>query len=78
MRISIRPELESWLRARAEAEGVTVESYVESLVRSEQRALEELGELALEGLRSGESFVPGPDYWEEKRRRLEERFNAKR
>ncbi len=78
MSISIRPELESWLRARAEAEGITVESYVESMVRSEQRALEEIEKLALEGLHSGESLEPGPGYWEEKHRRLEERLNAKR
>jgi hypothetical protein len=75
MTIAIHPELEIRLRARAEAEGLTVEAYVERLVRAEQQAEDELEALALEGLHSGEPIEVGPGYWEDKHRRLDERLN---
>jgi hypothetical protein len=74
MSITIHPELEARLRARAQAEGLTIEAYIERIARDEEQAEEELEALALEGLNSGESIVPGPGYWEEKHRRLEERL----
>ena len=74
MMIAIHPELEIRLRARAEAEGLTVEAYVERLVRPEQQAGDELEALALEGLHSGEPIEIGPGYWEDKHRRLDERL----
>jgi hypothetical protein len=73
--IAIHPELEIRLRARAEAEGLTVEAYVERLVCAEQQAEEELEALALQGLHSGEPIEIGPGYWEDKHRRLDERLN---
>jgi len=75
MTITIHPQLEMRLRARAEAEGLTVEAYVERLVRAEQQAEDELEALALEGLNSGEPIEAGPGYWEDKHRRLDERLN---
>ena len=74
MSISIPPELETRLRARAEAEGITVEVYIERLLRADQQAEDELEALALEGLGSGEPIEVGPGYWEEKHRRLDERL----
>jgi len=74
MSIPIHPELESTLRAQAEAEGLTVEAYVERLVRADQQAEDELEALAWEGLNSGEPIAARPGYWEEKHRRLDERF----
>jgi len=47
---TIPPKLDMRLRARAEAEGLTVEAYVERLVRADQQAEDELEALALEGL----------------------------
>jgi len=38
MSITVRPELERAIRARAEAEGLSVEAYVEQLVRADQRS----------------------------------------
>ena len=70
MSITIHPELEKRLRERAEAEGLTVEAYVERIARDDQQADEELEALALEGLNSGESIVADERYWEEKRQRL--------
>ena len=37
-------------------------------------AEEELEALALEGLNSGDPIEPGPGYWEEKHRRLDDRL----
>jgi hypothetical protein len=74
MSISITPELENKLRARAQAQGITVEAYVERLVRAEQEGEDELETLALQGLNSGTPQEIGPGYWEEKHRRLEERL----
>ena len=73
MSITIHPELEARLRARAEAEGLTVEAYIERIARDDQQAEEELEALAFEVLNSGESIVAAEHYWEEKRRRLYER-----
>jgi len=75
MTISIPAKLELRLRTRAEAEGLTVEAYVERLVRADQQAEDELEALALEGLNSGEPVEVGPGYWEDKHRRLDERLN---
>jgi hypothetical protein len=72
MSITLRPDLEARLRERAGAEGLTVEQYVESLARADQEAQEELEALLLEGLESGDPIEPGPGYWEERHRRLDE------
>ncbi|MEO8027542.1 MAG: hypothetical protein ABI823_13765 [Bryobacteraceae bacterium] len=76
MSITVYPELESRLRARAEAEGITVDAYVERLLLADQQPGGELQSLALEGIESGEPFEPGPGYWEAKHRSLDERLKA--
>ena len=75
MSITIHPELESKLRARAKAEGLSLEAYLERVVQADEQAEDELKALALEGLNSGESIQAGPAYWEEKHRRLDEQLN---
>ena len=70
MSITIHPELEARLRARAEAEGLSIEVYVERIARDDERAEQELEAFALEGLNSGDSIVADERYWEDKRRRL--------
>ncbi len=74
MSITIPPELETRLRARAEAEGLTIEAYVERIARADQQAEDELELLAMEGINSGEPFEPAPGFWEEKHRRLDEKL----
>ena len=74
MTITIDPKLEARIREKAEAEGLTVDAYVERLVGADQAAEEELESLALEGLNSGAPIEVGPGYWEEKHRRLDERL----
>ena len=73
MSITIHSELETRLRARADAEGVPVEAYLERIARDDEQAEQVLEALALEGLNSGESIEADENYWEEKRRRLIER-----
>jgi hypothetical protein len=75
MSITIHPPLETELRAKAEAEGITVEAYLQRLLKSDQKAVDELQSLAIEGLHSGDPLETGPSYWEEKHRRLDERLN---
>jgi len=70
MSITIHPDLEVRLRARAEAEGLSVEAYVERIARDDQQAEAELEAYALEGLRSGESIAADERYWDQKRRSL--------
>jgi hypothetical protein len=74
MNITIPPELENKIRARADAEGLSVEAYLERLVQADQQGSEELEVLALEGLDSGAPIEVGPSYWQEKHRRLDERL----
>ena len=74
MPITIDPKLEARIRERAEAEGLSVEAYVERLVQDDQSAIDELESLALEGINSGEPISVGPDYWQEQHRRLDERL----
>ena len=75
MSFTLHPELETRLRARAKAEGISVEDYIERLLRADQRAEDEFEALALEGLNSGEAVEIGTGFWEEKHRRLDERLN---
>ena len=67
-------ELETRLRAQAEAEGLTVEAYLERLISAGERAEEEMTTLALEGINSGAPMEVDARYWQEKHRRLDERL----
>jgi len=70
----MHPELETKIRARAEAEGLSIEAYLERLVQADQQGMEELEALALEGLESGAPIEVGPSYWQDKHRQLDERL----
>lgn len=73
MPITLKPELEARLRARAHAAGITVESYLERIASDDQAAEDELEALAIEGLHSGESIAADSAYWATKRQRLIDR-----
>jgi hypothetical protein len=75
MSLAIDRDLESKIRAQAEAESLSVEDYLERLVHADQEGARELEALTLEGLRSGEPIEAGPSYWQEKHRLLDERLN---
>ena len=53
MSIAIHPELESKLRVRAEAKGLTIEAYFERVIQADEQAEDEITALALDGLNSG-------------------------
>ncbi|HKW62173.1 MAG TPA: hypothetical protein VJN89_06480 [Candidatus Acidoferrum sp.] len=74
MSLAIDRDLESKIRARAEAEGLSIEAYLDRLIQADQRGAQELETLALEGLHSGTPIEPGPSYWQEKHRLLDERL----
>jgi hypothetical protein len=74
MSIAIHPDLESRIRSRAESQGLTIEAYLERLVRADQLGMEELESLALEGLNSGAPVGVGPSYWQDKHFHLDERL----
>lgn len=73
MPITIDPELEARLRARANAAGISIERYIERIALDDQAADDELEALAIEGLNSGVSIVVDEQYWPEKRKRLIDR-----
>ena len=75
MSITIRPDLETRIRASAEARDLTIEAYLERLIRCDHEAEDELQALALEGLASGDPIEAGPSFWEERHRRLDERVS---
>ena len=60
MSINIGPPLETELRAKAKAEGISVEAYLERLLRADQNVVDELENLATEGLTSGDLIEVGP------------------
>ncbi len=76
MSISIHPELETKLRARARAEGLSAEACQERLVRAEQSAEDELTTLALDGVHCGDPIEVGPGYSEAKHQELDERLRG--
>ena len=76
MPLTIQPELEAKLRQRAEAAGISVESWLERVAIDDEdadAAIAELRELAMEGIESGESIIVDDAFWAEKRRELIER-----
>ncbi len=73
MSMTIHSELEGRLRERAEAEGVSVEAYLERIARDDEQAERELERLALDGLHSGEAVVGDDAYWDAKVQRVQER-----
>jgi hypothetical protein len=74
MNIAIHPELELKIRSRAESEGMSIEEYLERLVRADQQGADELEALAIEGLESGTPIEVGPSYWSEKHKLLDKRL----
>jgi len=75
MSLAIRADLETRIREQAEAEGVSVEAYLERLVAAELQSLDELEKQAMDGVNSGMPIEVGPAYWEKKHKQLEERLS---
>jgi len=73
MSMTIHSDLEVRLRGRAEAEGVTVEAYLERVARDDEQAERELERLALEGLHSGDAVVGDDAFWDARIQRVKDR-----
>jgi hypothetical protein len=72
MGLTIHRDLETKIRAQAEAEGLSVEAYLQRLVQAGQEGAKELETLALDGLHSGAPIEPGQSYWQGKHRLIDE------
>jgi hypothetical protein len=64
MPITMHPATESRLRARAEAEGMTVEQYVEQLMRAEDAEIANTEALLREGADSGDYIELNEQEWD--------------
>ena len=76
MSITLNPELEAKLRARAEEQGSSVESYVERLILIDDATRDRLEQLAVEGLESGEPVEGDEAFWEERHRKLNDHVKS--
>ena len=77
MTISISEKLETKMRSQAEAQGITIEAYLEHLIRADEKSWDEVSRLAKEGLDSGDAFEAATDYWQEKHEALERRLKER-
>ena len=74
LNISIPDNMKEWISSQIKSGKYTSASdYLRDLVRSDQRAKEELNNLLLEGLESGNPITPDDDYWERKKQTLKDR-----
>jgi hypothetical protein len=64
MPITMNPELEARLRARAEAEGLTVDAYVDGLLREEDAQIAHTEALLQEATDSGEHVELTEQEWD--------------
>lgn len=77
MNIALSESMTHFVRVRVSEGGYSsVSEYVSDLIRADQkRKVEErIDALLLEGLDSGEPIPVTEEYWEEKKRKLAERF----
>ena len=64
MSLTVHPELEAKLRARAEEEGVTVDAYLERLVEEEAAEIAHTEKLLQEATDSGDYIEITEDEWD--------------
>ena len=64
MPITVHPNLEAKIRARAQAEGLTVEAYVERLIREEDSEIAQTEALLEEAAASGEHVALTEREWD--------------
>jgi hypothetical protein len=64
MPITVHPEIESRLRARAEAEGITVDQYIERLMQDEAAEITQTEAVLQEGSDSGDYLELNEQEWD--------------
>jgi hypothetical protein len=78
MPITVNPNLEAKIRARAQAEGLTVEAYVERLIREEDSEIAQTEALLEEAAASGEHVALTDAEWDRMEQAARAALEAKR
>ena len=78
MPITVHPNLEAKIRARAQAEGLTVEAYVERLIREEDSEIAHTEALLEEAAASGEHVALTEGEWDRMEQEARAALEAKR
>ena len=77
LNISIPDNMREWIDHQAEGGKYTSASdYLRDLVRTDQRAKEELDNMLLEGLASGTGIEPDSTYWKKKKENLKSKIEG--
>ena len=77
MNVALPESMKHFVQERVSEGGYSsVSEYIRDLIRADQKrnAHERIDTLLLEGLDSGKPLAVTPEYWEEKKRRLNERL----
>jgi len=78
MPITVHPNLEAKIRARAQADGLTVEAYVERLIREEDSEIAQTEALLEEAAASGEHVALTEREWDRMEQEARAALEAKR
>jgi len=78
MPITVNPNLEAKIRARAQADGLTVEAYVERLIREEDSEIAHTEALLDEAAASGEHIALTEGEWDRIEQEARAALEAKR
>ena len=78
MPITVHPNLEAKIRARAQAEGLTVEAYVERLIREEDSEIAQTEALLGEAAASGDHLPLTEGEWDRMEQEARAALEAKR
>ena len=78
MPITVNPNLEANIRARAQADGLTVEAYVERLIREEDSEIAHTEALLDEAAASGEHIALTEGEWDRIEQEARAALEAKR
>jgi antitoxin ParD1/3/4 len=69
---SVPDQLKAWIESQIEAGFYTSTSdYLRDLIRNDQAHKQQLDQLLLEGLHSGEAIKPDENYWKAKKAQLQ-------
>jgi len=71
LNISIPDNMREWINTQIQSGKYTSASdYLRDLVRSDQKVKNNLDELLLEGINSGDPISPDKNYWTDKKKKL--------
>ena len=77
LNISIPDHMREWINSQTQNGKYTSASdYLRDLVRSDQRAREELDNMLVKGLESGTAIEPNAEYWKDKKDALKSKIEG--